>query len=122
MLYLFTLWLMIVGHCVGDYVLQTDFLAKAKSPKFWEGTNDKTGWSPVLTAHSVIWTACVMAPLLLVVWPEIGVPFIVCFMANIWAHCLIDYLKCIGKSNMILDQLLHVAQITATFAVVTLVR
>ena len=112
--------LMVVGHCVGDYVLQTDFLAKGKSPRFWAETEDKTGWIPVLFAHSAIWTACVMSPLLLLVWPTIGYPFVVCFVANIVGHFFADWLKCVGKTNMVIDQLSHLWQMTATFVFVAL--
>lgn len=116
--YTLTTLLMIVGHFVGDYVLQTDFLAKGKSPKFWEGTKDETGWIPVLLAHSVIWTACVMLPLLLLVWPAIGLPFVVCFGANIGIHFFVDWLKCVGKIDMLIDQGIHLLQMMATFLLV----
>lgn len=115
-----TALLMIVGHCVGDYVLQTDFLAKGKSPRFWAETKDKTGWVPVLFAHSAIWAACVMLPLLLLVWPAIGLPFVVCFAANVAIHFFVDWLKCVGKTNMLIDQGIHLAQMITTFALVAL--
>jgi len=122
MTYALTALLMVLGHCIGDYVLQTNFLAKGKSPKFWAETKDKTGWIPVLFAHSMIWTACIMLPLLLLVWPTIGLPFIICFVANIAIHFFVDWLKCVGKTNMLIDQGLHLAQMVATFALVAMLR
>lgn len=118
--YALTALLMIVGHCIGDYVLQTEFLAQGKSPRFWEGAPDKTAWIPVLFAHSVIWTACVMLPLLLIVWPVIGLPFVVCFAANIVIHFFVDWLKCVGKINMLIDQGIHLVQMIVSFALVAL--
>lgn len=115
MIQTFALLLMIVGHCIGDYVLQTDFLAKGKSPRFWEQTKDKAGWIPVLLAHSAIWTACIMLPLLLIVWPSIGLPFLICFGVNIIIHFFVDWLKCVGKTNMLIDQGIHLAQIAISF-------
>ena len=121
MIKIFAMLLMIVGHCIGDYVLQTDFLAKGKSPKFWAETKDKAGWIPVLLAHSAIWAACVMLPLLLLVWPAIGLPFLICFVANIAIHFFVDWLKCVGKSNMLIDQGIHLVQIIVTFLLVSLI-
>lgn len=118
--YALTALLMIVGHCIGDYVLQTDFLAKGKSPRFWAETKDKNGWIPVLFAHSAIWTACIMLPLLLLVWPAIDFPFVACFAANIVIHFFVDWFKCIGKTNMLIDQGIHLTQMIATFVVVAL--
>lgn len=118
--YELALLLMIVGHCVGDYVLQTNFMAEYKSPRRWDGAPDKNAWIPVLLAHSVIWTACVMLPLLLLVWPAIGLPFVICFVANVAIHFFVDWLKCVGKTNMLIDQGIHLAQMIATFALVAL--
>jgi len=113
-----TVLLMIVGHCIGDYVLQTSWIAGAKSPSYWKDTKDKAGWIPVLFAHSAIWTACIMLPLLLLVWPAIGLPFVVCFAANVAIHFFVDWLKCVGKTNMLIDQGIHLAQIIVSFALV----
>lgn len=118
MTYTLIILLMVVGHCIGDYVLQTDFLAKAKSQKFWEDTKDKDGWIPVLLAHSAIWTACIMSPLLIHVWPTIGWPFLICFVVNIHIHFFVDWLKCVGKTNMLIDQGIHLVQIIITSALV----
>lgn len=117
------LFLCLVGHCIGDYVLQTDFIAKAKSPKFWKETNDKNGWIPVLIAHSLIWSFCTFVPLLhfydenFAIWL-----FIYSFIINAFIHFFVDWLKCAGRSNMLIDQCIHLFQILITLLVLYLMK
>lgn len=114
------LFLCLVGHCIGDYVLQTDFIAKAKSPKFWKETNDKRGWIPVLIAHSLIWSFCTFSPLLYFygsIWLVVY-----SFIINAFIHFFVDWLKCAGRSNMLIDQCIHLFQILITLLVLYLMK
>ena len=113
-----------IGHFVGDYILQTDFLAKAKSEKFWENTNDKHGWIMILLAHSVLWSAAIMLPWLIAIYPAFidgalrpTISFAVLFITNVAVHFFVDNLKCKGHTTLALDQILHFIQIACTSAI-----
>lgn len=83
-----TIYKLMLCHFLGDYVLQTDFLAKTKGENWWH-----------LIAHCVLYTA----------------PF--CFIGLDWriavlflSHIIIDSAKArYKKINYASDQLLHIA-------------
>jgi hypothetical protein len=100
--------LSLVGHAIGDYVLQTDFLAKAKNPSFWK---DRSSWPFVLIGHCLIWGGCVFAPMFAYCGWDPGVCMTSVFAVSVAAHFFADWLKCLGKTNLMEDQLFHYAQI-----------
>ena len=73
-------------HCIGDYFLQTDFLARTKSTNYWH-----------LMVHCILYT----------------VPFGLYFGMTkelVWlftSHLAIDFLKCKNKIVYVDDQVLH---------------
>ena len=86
---------LIIGHFFGDYVLQTDFIARGKNHKapipgisFWQ----------ILAAHAAMHAG--------VVWYLTGNGAFA--MAEFCLHALIDYAKCDGRISFNTDQALHV--------------
>lgn len=109
--------LALCGHAIGDYVLQTDFIAKAKSPKFWEN-KDNTSWAFVMIAHCLIWAMCVFLPFALAKgFASLDQTFALVFSVNVVIHFFVDWLKCIGKTNLLEDQCIHYAQIIVSMII-----
>ena len=82
-----TIFILLVSHFMGDYVLQTDFLAKTKGNNVWH-----------LFAHSVLYSL----PFMIAFGFDWKVPFI------IGTHIIIDALKARYKViNYITDQVFH---------------
>lgn len=82
-----TVFILLASHFIGDYVLQTDFLAKTKGDNIWH-----------LFIHSVLYS----------------LPFMIAFGFNwkvsfiIGTHIVIDALKARYKViNYVTDQVLH---------------
>ncbi|TXH35249.1 MAG: DUF3307 domain-containing protein [Rhodospirillaceae bacterium] len=88
------LW-MLIGHCLADYPLQGDFLAKAKNHRMEIG-RELAFWA--LPAHGLIHGGAVLA--------ATGSPLL-CILEAV-AHCVIDRAKCSGKITYGQDQMLHV--------------
>ena len=99
---LILLFALLIGHAVGDYALQSDFLARAKnhnanlSQYFPEGTPQGL-WFNVLMAHSLIHAGAV--------WLITGsavFALIECFL-----HAVIDFCKSEEWISFRTDQALH---------------
>lgn len=89
------LLLLLVGHALADYSLQTEFMAVAKDRNTPEGA---VFWPYVLTAHSLIHAGFV-AVLTGSVWLGAG-EFVI--------HWLVDRLKCERIISLRSDQAIHV--------------
>lgn len=88
-------WLIFV-HCLGDYGLQSDWMAKMKKADNY-----------VLLVHSIIWGGVVSLCLsyfgILSAWKVIFL---------IGGHFLMDYTKCHNKKDIwIIDQIFHFIQL-----------
>lgn len=82
-----TIFILLASHFMGDYVLQTDFLAKTKGDNVWH-----------LFAHCVLYSL----PFMVTFGFDWKVPFI------IGTHIVIDALKARYKViNYVTDQVLH---------------
>lgn len=81
-----TIVTLIVCHLIGDYILQTEFLAKTKGDNFYH-----------LLVHCVLY--CVPFAYLFGVDWRIGVLFV--------THVLIDWWKCRGTVGYAEDQFMH---------------
>lgn len=90
------LFLLLSGHAVADYALQSDFIANAKNQTTELG---KQFWVHVLPAHSLIHGLAVFLATDLI-W--LGV-------AETIIHGVTDYFKSAGKINLMQDQLIHFA-------------
>lgn len=96
-------FLLLIGHAIADFALQTDIMAKLKNrhnkPDFIpNGQKYVPCWGYWLSAHGLI---------------HAGMVYVV--TQNIWlaiiefiAHCIIDFIKCENKINPHIDQLLHI--------------
>ena len=91
--------LLIIGHALCDYALQTEAMAKFKSYKV--STKDMPGmpnWVYWLTAHSLIHGG--------MIYIITGSMFFCIF--EIIVHWFIDLSKCGNKINAHVDQTLHI--------------
>lgn len=89
-------FMLIAGHYLADFALQSDFLAQAKNRNTQVG---KVFWPHALMAHSSIHglvVGLITGSLLLAV-------------AETVTHWLIDFYKCEEKISLRLDQALHIA-------------
>jgi hypothetical protein len=90
------LFYLVVGHCLCDFPLQNDYLAKAKDPENPLGANGVWKWA--LFSHSMIHAGSVAFfthSMLLGVFEGI-------------THALIDHLKCRKAISFGVDQSLHI--------------
>jgi hypothetical protein len=91
-----SLFLLLSAHCLCDYPLQGDFLSKGKNRR----TNPFATWMPwylCLIAHAFIHAGAVL----------LITNSLLCAFGELILHSVIDYLKCSGKFNAVIDQLLH---------------
>lgn len=89
------LLLLVFAHFIGDFVLQSDRMAREKCPS--RGGAVPWGWW--LAAHG---STHGMAVALLTGAPLLG-------LAEALLHALIDRLKCAGRIGLPMDQVLHLA-------------
>ena len=113
-----TLVLMLAGHLVADYTLQ-GWLADGKQKSWWlkicnGNLPDKYRYDYVaaLVCHSLYWSIFVCSVF------HGSRLFLAAIAVNTLVHAVVDDLKANRmKINLITDQLLHLAQILVTFAV-----
>lgn len=86
------LYKLLACHMLGDYVLQTDFLAKTKGENWWH-----------LLAHCVTYTV----PFALV----FGIDWHIGYLLVL--HFITDALKARGHIGYVYDQVLHLLALTA---------
>lgn len=99
-----TLFALIIGHALCDYPLQGDSMARGKNrnippQNIPPGQKVCTVWPYWLTAHALIHAGAV--------WLITGNAFIA-FVEFVW-HWNIDLLKCDNRTNIHVDQALHIA-------------
>lgn len=91
-----TFFLLMVGHCLADFPLQGDFLAKAKDHTTELG---KEWWMIALPAHAIIHGGMVF----------FATHSLYCGILEIGNHTIIDYYKCSKRIDIWQDQLLHLS-------------
>ena len=117
-------WVLICFHIIGDFILQTDFLANAKTYKFWKDLHDKTyknkdhpiidpikDWIMPMLAHSFLWSFCVHYPIII---SSKSNPAVIALSIGIHTgiHFAIDNGKANLKSyGLFGDQLFHLLQL-----------
>jgi hypothetical protein len=94
---------LIMGHMLGDFPLQGQFLALGKERGYWRGEHAPTNggrcmWMYCLTAHSLIQAG--------IVWLISG-SLVLC-LVELVVHWVIDLSKGEGLINLATDQLLHI--------------
>lgn len=106
---------MLLAHLVADYTLQ-GWLAQGKMRSWWAGKCGR-GYIAALVCHALYWSILVCIPFWSSDW------FAAAVAVNTVVHAIVDDLKANrGKLSLIQDQLIHAAQIVATFAVLSLGR
>lgn len=86
---------MVGAHFIGDYALQSDWVAKNKCVSWY-----------VMVAHCAIWTVCICAALAYCNRLEAWMPLVL-FLG----HTTIDEGKCKGWYGLAYDQTLHFLQL-----------
>ena len=93
------LFALIIGHAVGDFALQGEFMASYKNRHsdmpFDEGRHP---WGVILTAHALIHAG--------LVWILTGIWYFA--IAEFILHWVIDFLKSERKFSFVADQIFHV--------------
>lgn len=120
----FVFLFMLFMHVLDDYVLQ-GVLANLKQSDWWkENAPDRMyrkDYVVALICHAISWSFCIMFPIALYKGFDIGIPFVLWFITNVYNHADIDNLKANRKCiNLITDQLFHLFQISITFIVLVI--
>ena len=113
--------LMLLGHLVADYTLQ-GWLADGKQESWWKKTcggeipdKYKNDYIVALYCHALYWSIFVCAPF------YASEHFFSAIVLNTTVHAIVDDLKANQKAiNLVQDQLIHLAQILLTFAVLVM--
>ena len=117
----FILLAMIFLHIIDDYKLQ-GILASMKQKKWWREQKEykelyKNDYIMALLEHSFSWTFMIMLPIAFSLNFDIGW-WLVAYIINFTIHAFVDDLKANKfKINLIIDQLIHLAQIVTTWLV-----
>ena len=121
---------MIFLHIVDDYYIQ-GWLASAKQKTWWEQNAPdklyKHDYIMALFMHGFSWTFMIMlAPIIYTVTmaSAVNIVWIVAaFVINLCIHMFVDDLKANKKKiNLIQDQLIHLAQVVATWIVLIVIN
>ena len=110
--------LMLLGHLVADYTLQ-GWLADGKQESWWKKAcggeipdKYKYDYVAALACHALYWSIFVCAPF------YASRHFLLAIILNAGIHFIVDDLKANRRRiNLVQDQLLHLAQILVTFAI-----
>lgn len=110
--------LMLLGHLVADYTLQ-GWLADGKQESWWKKVcggvipdKYKNDYIVALCCHALYWSIFICAPF------YTSSNFLPAIILNTMVHAIVDDLKANQKViNLVQDQLIHLAQILLTFAV-----
>ena len=122
MVYIFLI--MILLHIIDDFVLQPICLSKLKQKSFWEtyvkdDEKYKFDYKVALVIHALSWSIMIHLPLMIIGVGEYSI--LLSVILNTIMHAWTDDEKA-NKLNITLfeDQLLHLIQVGATWAVLTL--
>lgn len=116
---------MMFFHIVDDYYLQ-GWLASAKRKDWWQKNAPdelyKYDYLMALFMHSFSWTFMISLPLTIYGLIFDGAWYPILFIANIVIHAITDNAKCnCKKINLLQDQIIHMAQIVVTWALLLFV-
>lgn len=119
---LFVLFSMVFLHIVDDYYLQ-GWLASAKQREWWKkntpGDLYRHDYIMALFMHSFSWSFMIMLPCTIYIALVGGAWFPLMYLGNIIMHMVTDNEKANEHSiNLVVDQLIHLIQIIATWVIV----
>lgn len=110
------LFLLIAGHALGDYPLQSEAMATCKCRKAHLPLQNEVPWYYWMTAHCLVHG---LITALLIHWCGWSMQLAVIYgVFEFAAHWIIDSLKCEGVTSIHIDQLLHVACKIAWWAMI----
>lgn len=117
---LFVILWMIFFHIVDDYYLQ-GWLASAKQKSYWEQNAPdklyKHDYIWALIMHACSWSFMIMLPIAYVQQFNVGFPFFLFYVINVFVHAITDDAKANRKTiNLWMDQFIHMGQIYFTVA------
>jgi len=95
--FLETLFLLLMGHALADFALQSDVMAKGKN-RHYDPALYEVSWLYWMTAHSLVHGLCV-AVITRNIWLGLGETVF---------HWYLDFLKCEKITGIHSDQLYHV--------------
>lgn len=116
------LLLMVLMHIVDDYYLQ-GILASMKQKSWWEKQEGYTNlyrydYRMALLMHSMSWSIMILMPAM-VMYELPGLLLFYIFIVNVIIHYYVDDLKANKKHiNLVVDQMVHMFQIIATWSLV----
>lgn len=123
----FILVLMFFCHIVDDYYLQ-GWLASAKQRSWWEQNAPSSlyryDYLMALFCHALSWSIMISLPVFAyLIVTELFVPLMLLVIpVNIVIHAIVDDLKANKKKiNLIIDQLIHFAQIILTWLLLLII-
>lgn len=107
--------LLVLGHVIGDFYLQSDQISKEKEENI-----------KALIIHSVLYGLSLVLTTIIVINPEESIKYIVAILGCMIFHGIFDYLKNIANkalnckikhktSIFVIDQILHVISVFAMF-------
>lgn len=113
---------MVFFHIIDDYFIQSAWLANGKQRSWWEKNAPdpmyRKDYLAALFAHAFSWSFMVHIPVAIYLNFDISRAFIISILVNWIIHDLVDDIKANWKKiNLIQDQLLHIAQLMITWAV-----
>ncbi len=119
-------FLMILCHIIDDFVLQPVCLSNLKQKHWWDehchGKQYKDDYKMALFIHSLSWSIMIHLPIMynmFYIFPEILI--LLSIIINTVIHYIVDDLKANKyKINLVIDQLIHFAQIILTFILFSL--
>lgn len=126
---MFILLLMIFMHIVDDYYLQKGLLCFMKTKSWWREDKNykpmyKFDYIVGLLVHSFSWSFMISIPIIfntpvvLLRSTRIEVIYSIIFFVNMFIHAFVDDLKANRfKTNLIIDQTIHIIQIIITYLI-----
>lgn len=113
---------MLFCHIIDDYKLQAPILTQLKQRSYWEENAPdelyKHDYIMALVMHAISWSFMIQLPIAIYYTFNVPVTFVITFVCNAIVHGYVDDLKANRhKINLIADQLIHIAQIIITFAI-----
>ena len=122
MSYEFMFLLMIFLHIVDDFCLQQFSLSNLKQKSFWEkNAPDKiyeNDYQTALAMHGISWAFMIMLPIAIKNSFQVNYLYVLALCINALIHIVVDDIKANEKKiNLTQDQLIHMIQILATFAI-----
>lgn len=113
---------MLFCHVFDDYTLQ-GILAQMKQESWWKNQKEykpkyRNDYYAALVCHAVSWAFCIMLPVAAYLHFNVNDTFVWTFAVNVVVHAIVDDMKANLKTiNLVQDQLVHLAQILATFII-----